>query len=161
MRQVPLKRRDGSIRAYALVDDEDFAAVSRWSWHLSKRGYPERSTKRRGRHVKVKMHRFLLGLTDPSSEGEHISLNKLDNRRCNLRVATRAENGQNLPLAANNTSGHRGVSWSKKSQKWYAYANVRGRMHGLGLYSDRDEAARVASAFRAKHMPFSSDARAA
>jgi hypothetical protein len=104
------------------------------------------------------MHRFVLGLRkgDPRKV-DHKNRNRLDNRRENLRVVTSAENAQNLERNYGR-SRHRGVAWHKVTKKWRAVVRLDGRQHHLGYFDDEDEAGAVASAFRAQHMPFSSDA---
>ena len=49
---------------------------------------------------------------------DHINGNKLDNNITNLRLATRSQNGANRKQQVNNTSGYRGVHWSKESRVW-------------------------------------------
>jgi len=60
----------------------------------------------------------------PPDGVDHINRVKTDNRICNLRLATQAENGQNLSIYNNNTCGHTGVSWNKPRQKWQAYIKI-------------------------------------
>ena len=36
---------------------------------------------------------------------------------------------------------YKGVSWHKHSQKWYAYIQHSGKMHGLGYFHDEHKAA--------------------
>ena len=40
---------------------------------------------------------------------DHINHDSLDNRRCNLRVATIRQNAQNMRVRSDNTSGYKGV----------------------------------------------------
>ena len=50
--RIPLRGRDGSIRAYALVDPSDHdRLVEAGSWHLMGSGYAERSARCDGRSV--------------------------------------------------------------------------------------------------------------
>ncbi|HEX7606116.1 MAG TPA: HNH endonuclease, partial [Usitatibacter sp.] len=79
------------------MDDEDFEWLSRWRWHLTHYGYVARDEIVDGKQRRVAMHRVILGLAhgDPR-EGDHGNRNKRDNRRGNLIVVTKAENGQNL-----------------------------------------------------------------
>ena len=49
-------------------------------------------------------------------------------------------------LSAKNTSGYTGVYWSKAAEKWQAHYKLHGKVHYLGLFDDKDEAARVRSA---------------
>jgi len=77
-----------------------------------------------------------------------------------LRLATRSENTQNwdprgLP---GRTSRFRGVYWHKRRKKWVAQVTVAGEQHYLGVFDDEEDAGRMASSYRAAHMPFSSDA---
>lgn len=54
----------------------------------------------------------------PTLEIDHINRNRSDNRMVNLRITTRKENGENLSIAKNNSSGFRGVSWDSVRNKW-------------------------------------------
>lgn len=102
VRQVPLTR--GMV---ALVDAEDFDRVNAYKWICLNNG----STQARvnGRHMQ--MHRFILGLTenDRTQVVDHINHNKLDNRRCNLRIATPSQNGANRVPAKSKEGGYKGV----------------------------------------------------
>lgn len=72
---------------------------------------------------------------------DHINGNKLDNRRTNLRLATRSQNNINKKrLVRNNTSGVCGVSWSRSINKWDTYIQVHGKLIRLGYYTSLDEA---------------------
>ena len=79
----------------------------------------------------------------PPCEIDHINRDRSDNRIANLRTATRQQNSANASLAANNTSGHRGVSLNKKSGLWVAMIRVDGKQINLGEYPTRQEAAAV------------------
>lgn len=67
------------------------------------------------------------------------------NRACvnvdHLRIATRKQNLENVgTLRTDNTSGYRGVSWSKQSNKWWAYINHNGKRMHVGLFNDVNDA---------------------
>lgn len=78
--------------------------------------------------------------TWPTDEVDHINGNKLDNRIENLRLATRCENRQNHKMMKNNTSGFRGVHWSKKEGKWIASICIAGTQKRLGAFTSPEEA---------------------
>jgi hypothetical protein len=153
--QVPLRDREGSVLAYATIDAGDSATISCHRWSLGREhGYAYRQSKDEGR---IYLHRAILGLTkgDPR-EGDHIDGNRLDCRRSNLRIVTRAQNGQNLHrhTERSEASVFRGVSWSRAASKWRAHVVVNYQQHHLGLFESEIEAARVAEEFRRKHLPF-------
>lgn len=90
----------------------------------------------------------------PKDEIDHRNGVRADNRFTNLREATRAENGQNLKIRADNTSGFIGVSWYKPARKWQAHINLAGRNKNLGCF-DTPEAAHAAYlAAKAEHHTF-------
>lgn len=101
------------------------------------------------------MHRLVFGVGPGGPHIDHIDGDTLDNRRTNLRLATRAENAQNLVSARGGSSHYRGVSWNKARRAWAANCRIDGKRHFLGYFADEEEAARVAAEFRRLHMPFS------
>ena len=76
----------------------------------------------------------------PSHQIDHINRNRSDNRFCNLRPVTSAENMQNTTDRTNNTSGHRGVTWHKQRQKWQAQISVNNKHKYLGLFDNLEDA---------------------
>lgn len=90
---------------YVIIDDEDVELVSQYNWYLHTYGYVSATINCK----KVLMHRLLMG--NPSLDVDHINGDRLDNRRENLRLATRSQNLANRKLNKNNTTGYRGVSF--------------------------------------------------
>lgn len=156
MDRIPL-RKGGEIVGYALVDDCD-AYLAERRWRTNARGY---AIRREGSSSQF-MHRVIMGLErgNPLTV-DHINRDKLDNRRANLRIVTLAQNQQNVASQRGSMSRYRGVSWDSERQRWIAAVWVDGHCHRLGRFADEDEAGAVAAAFRAEHMPFSSEAQAA
>ncbi len=71
---------------------------------------------------------------------DHINGDKTDNRLCNLRVTSHAENMKNQKRRSTNTSGVTGVCWSKKDKRWVASIKVDGRSKHLGSFAVFDAA---------------------
>jgi hypothetical protein len=65
---------------------------------------------------------------------DHINGIKSDNRICNLREATRSQNGMNRAIPKNNTSGYKGVSFMKETGKWRARVIVNYIPTCLGIF---------------------------
>lgn len=74
----------------------------------------------------------------PAALMDHINGDPGDNRWCNLREATRAQNMHNYRRPRNNTSGVKGVQF--KRDRWYATIKVNRRVIWLGSYSTRRDA---------------------
>lgn len=74
---------------------------------------------------------------------DHINGIRSDNRIENLRAATHRENIRNSGMQKNNTSGVKGVCWSKKNKRWIAKITTDGERVHLGSFTDLDEAAKV------------------
>ena len=70
---------------------------------------------------------------------DHINNDKLDNSLTNLRWASFSENNRNKSMYKNNTSGIKGVSWSKISNKWQVQLNNK----HFGFYETKEEAIKV------------------
>jgi len=88
-----------------IVDSEDYAYLTQWRWTYKRsRGgkiYARRHRRIDGRRETVLMHNVVLtecmGLERPTEHhtGDHRDRNSLDNRRSNLRWATKSEQGVN------------------------------------------------------------------
>lgn len=79
----------------------------------------------------------------PSDQIDHINGIKHDNRLCNLREATTAENHQNMPRPRHNRSGAIGVSKCQVTGKWLAQITADGCRKTLGRFDTRDEASQA------------------
>lgn len=151
--RIPLRGREGRARAYALVDEADYADLSQFRWFLNSGGYARRTQYLGGgRKRDVTMHRFILDAPQ-SLDVDHINRDRLDNRRTNLRLVPEAGTAQNRGSHGGG-SRHRGVCWDRDRNKWRARAQFAGRRVHLGLYVSEKEAAAVASSWRALHMPY-------
>lgn len=150
MSLVPLYRYD-EVVAHTQVDPADFdmvMAVGRWHRAM---GYAAR-----GKGYGIRLHRFLLGLEKGDGrQADHINRDRLDNRRCNLRIVSAAENAQNRTPYENKSSRYRGVTWDKRNKKWMVRVKVNGQFHYFGLWDDEDAAGRVAEVERRRLLPFS------
>ncbi len=153
-------RNDGST-VESLIDTADLAIAlsSPMPWHVDQRGRVTNGDgRRRVDYGTTHLHRYLMQPPD-GLVVDHINGNSLDNRRANLRIVTQAQNMQNMRLSRVNTSGERGISWCKQMGKWQANIWSGGRLLYLGRYDDYGDAVRVVREARAKHMPFSKEAR--
>ncbi|GGI75019.1 HNH endonuclease [Deinococcus wulumuqiensis] len=131
MAELPLhgKRGEGKV---ALCDDADVAFLSQYRWHLSKNGYPRTRIPEAGTAGRVRdMHQLL---TDERGQRyrDHVSGDKLDNRRSNLRACTQQENSFNRARHKNNRSGYKGVTRWKG--QWRATITKDGAQLYLGLF---------------------------
>ena len=115
-----------------LVDDEDFDWINQWKWGVSSHGYAMR--RRVGEQI-IYLHR-IVNKTPIGFVTDHINRNKLDNRKCNLRIADMRINSINRGEQENNTSGKKGVSWNKQHGRWESYIWLLGKKIHLGLFSN-------------------------
>lgn len=74
-------------------------------------------------------------------EIDHINRDTSDNRIENLREATRSENSFNKPKRACNTSGYKGVTFCKQTNKWRAQLTVNKKRINLGRFNKKEDAA--------------------
>ena len=72
----------------------------------------------------------------------HINEDKYDNRKENLRWATRREIGMNKLCHKNTSSIYKGVNWKKSAKKFRSRIRMEQRDIHLGYFNDEKEAAR-------------------
>ena len=140
-------------KKYALVDNKDYEWLNQWIWGIDESRqtfYAVRSaTLAGGKRKDTRMHRLIIEAT----EGEicdHKNGDGLDNRRCNLRKCTAAENARNRRPAKHKK--YKGVHWKKQNQRWTAciwFANV---LHHLGYFDSEIDAARAYNNAAKKHF---------
>jgi hypothetical protein len=138
----------GKSGAVAMVDDDE---TGRWAatrkWYLSRTGYV---TLARAVNGQTYLHRIVM---NASHDGhvDHINGNKLDNRKCNLRICTQAENNRNLTSKRSDSKQpYKGVRITA-SGKWNA--RIRSRGHGIHIGNfDTAEAAALAYDEKAKQL---------
>ncbi len=133
--QIPLRKQDGSLAGYALIDEQD-AQLAGFRWHLGGGGYARRLEKGKWTF----MHRVIMQ-APAGVEVDHINRNRLDNRRCNLRLADRAGNARNCKRNRRNTSGYKGVHRVGQGGRWAAAIRYEGGTFHLGVCATAEEAA--------------------
>lgn len=159
-KRLPLHARDGAVRAWVIVDDDDFSHLGQWRWSLDHQGYACRKKGGRKGSV-VRMHRELLGLsTLDRVEVDHVNRIKLDNRRHNLRVVPVGSQPQNTSGLEDASSRFRGVT--RKGRYWLAQVGMTNAAgvtenHYLGVYQREQDAAAVAAQWRHAHFPLANE----
>lgn len=131
----------------ALIDDADWPLVAHVKWRHAPTphgtgyvvGYGSRVN---GKTVVLSMHRLILA-AQPGQWVDHANHNGLDNRRCNIRICTPAQNAQNRK----NVRGaipYRGVARAQAGVKGFT-ANITadGTVYRLGHFDNPQDAARA------------------
>lgn len=118
----------------ALVDESDLHLVIDHAWFLGPSGHARTKSARANTY----MHRLILPV--PGLEVDHVNRNPLDNRRCNLRPATRTQNVVNR--VSRGKSGFRGV---RRTRDGAYEANIgrSSRAKYLGRFQSAEAAARA------------------
>jgi len=133
---------------FTLVDAVDYDSLVAYSWSYSS-GYAVRGGNKDDRKRTIFMHDEIM----PPPEGlevDHINLDKLDNRRSNLRHGTRAQNLGNV-RSKKGSSQYKGVSRTRGG-KWQAFIQKDKRNFYLGTYASEIEAASAYDAEARKHF---------
>lgn len=131
----------GNSRSFK-VDLVDFDYMSGFSWQNTKYPGVRHNGKTHGAH-RLLMEHILGRKLLASEEVDHENGDKLDNRRSNLRLSTRAENARNVGKTANNTTGYKGVSRCSQTGKWRVTVVLDGVAFRPGRFADKAEAANV------------------
>ena len=82
----------------------------------------------------------------PTHKVDHINGNKKDNRFCNLRESTQAQNLRNKAVKGDSLTRVKGVTQDKRDGRFYAYIDVDGKRTSLGGF----DTANLASLARRK-----------
>ncbi len=135
----------------ALVDDEDYERVSQFKWFadLDKNEvvYAKRQVRLHKRtnskYRAQRLHRFILGVTDPKINVDHKDHNGLNCQKENLRRCTSQQNSWNSRKSARKrTSKYKGVS-KHTFGKWVANIMDNKKLRYLGIFSQEIDAAKA------------------
>jgi len=139
-RWVPLTRGK-----FALVDEADFENVCETKWHAVPANGGKLWYARSGKWNKVSRKVKLTYLQQALLPGvvgiDHKNGDGLDNRRENLRPASRSQNKTNSRRYRNNTSGYMGVS--RHGAGFRAYVSINNKRVGIGTFPTVEDAARA------------------
>lgn len=135
MKQIQLTQ--GKV---AIIDDDDFALVSKHKWY-AKEDKESWYARTRINNKPVYMHRLILD-APRGKPVDHINRNGLDNRRSNIRLCTQSENQRNM-RSRGGSSKFKGVSWHKRSNKWRAKCTLNGKSIHVGVFENEEDAARA------------------
>lgn len=126
---------------YILIDDEDFEKIREGKLYLAKR--------KSGDHISLYLNeknyilaRFILN-APVDLHVDHIDHDLFNNQKANLRLCKQIQNNWNKGKYVNNTSGYKGVFWSKQSNKWKAQIRYCSKFYYLGSFTDKIEAAKA------------------
>lgn len=130
----------------AVIDAADAPLVEGFNWYslvedhtaYAMRSAPSVGGKQKG----ILMHRALLSAPD-DFEVDHIDGSGLNNRRSNLRIATKAQNMRNCRRSRANVSGFKGVAWHARTGKWQVHIRDNGRQVYLGLFVSPEDAHKI------------------
>jgi hypothetical protein len=149
----------------AVIDAADVPLVEGFSWFASvgrenaAQGptvYAARTGAglRPGTRRAIYMHRAIMAAFDPI-EVDHRDGDGLNNRRGNLRPATRAQNARNTAVRSSNKAGVKGVCYSKANKGWVAQITTDGVNKNLGTFQLKSDAqAAYDAAAREMHGEF-------
>lgn len=138
-----------TLGQFAKVDPGDYKWLSQWKWRAHRNPkcrtfYATRTSRSISMHREIKKppaHKVV----------DHEDGDGLNNRRYNLRIATRGQNQFNSRKPVTNKSGFKGVSWYKRRQIWIATISLQDKTTHLG-YFDTPEAAHEAYKKAAREM---------
>lgn len=132
-----------SREKWALVDIDDFYKISNLTWCYMTNGYASTHTSRKlGKSRLLYMHRVVMGNPE-GKEIDHINNDPLDNRKHNLRVATRSENMRNYKRLTKGSSQYKGVCWAKEENRWKAQIGFDKVNYHIGYFKTEEEAAKA------------------
>lgn len=137
--KIFLRSRRKHTEIFAIVDKDVYDEVNKHKWNLNKDGYAQGSVDGKP----ITMHKYLKGQPPKGLVIDHKNLNKLDNRRDNLKFSTISQNTQNKAKKSNTSSTYIGVTWDKIRNKWQARITIEGKYNDLGSFDDEIEAAKA------------------
>lgn len=126
-----------------------------FGYSIRKVGYGRAGSKKLRMHLDIARANGLVPETAKDECGvrvevDHRDGNPRNNTVCNLRRTNRSSNAMNVRRQANNTSGHKGVYYKKKTGKWAVQVRANKKVAFTGVFSSLEEAVAAATEARAR-----------
>lgn len=136
---------NGSV---TLVDAELIPILNGYRWHPAASaggGFYARTNMKclNGKSRPVMLHHVVIGFPLNKLQVDHINGDKLDNRRCNLRVVTPRQNNANRGCNKNNSTGFKGVFFDKNKRKYTVNVGQLQKKRYFGVFDDKESAAKA------------------
>lgn len=147
---LTITQRNGQAHT-VYVDEQDITLVRKYTWHI-RTGYAYTDVRTSTGYTHVPLHRLIMNPGELTVD--HVNRNRLDNRRCNLRVCTPSQNARNRGVKCNNTLGYIGVK--KASAKYQVQCRLNSMNTYHGTYTTAHASAIVSGIVRRElHGEFS------
>lgn len=138
----------GKFLRPVMIDEQDLHLFIEFNWTDGGSGYLV--SEQKGTRKRLALHRMIAGATTREQVVDHINGDTYDNRRCNLRIVTFAENlvAHRKKIVRNDTdnpvSKYVGVAWNRAAGMLVSSTQKK----YCGLFASEDDAARAADAER-------------
>lgn len=127
-----------------LIDDEDEELYDRYRWYISGKYARCHINKDETNYL----HRLILNASKKDIV-DHINGNRLDNRKCNLRLCNKYQNAQNKSRHSRLTI-YKGI-WKNK-KRWGSSIMVKRKKIHIGTFDTQEQAARAYDEAAKKHF---------
>lgn len=105
----------------------------------------------------INMQWLIIGKAPKWKYIDHINRNRLDNRKCNLRIVTPSENSVNSNISKSNNSWCKWVRYCKTNKKWISRIQYEHKIIYLGNHNTKEEAIKVRKEAEKIYHPFQSN----
>lgn len=120
-------------------DLEDYDKIKKYCWFKHRKYFEARIGDK-----KIGLHKLVMNDIENQFDVDHIKTeNKFDNRKLNLRLATRSNNCMNSIIPKNNTSGVVGVRCHSRDNIWEAYIYINKKCTYLGRFNNFNDAVKA------------------
>ena len=124
-----------------LIDADKYSLIKDISWSYNSCGYVCGNISIDGKQHRIKLHRLVTNCPEGMCVDHiHGSDTRYDNRSCNLRICTYAQNAQNVTCQKRNKYKAKGVSLAKCGT-YQAQIQINGKLKYLGSFKTIKEAA--------------------